>query len=688
MEKLRQAGLRLNPEKSEFACNEIRYLGFLINEHGLQVDPQKIEPLLQYQAPKNIHELRRLIGMASWYRRFIPNFADRIRPMTELLKKGKPFIWDEAQDNSLEEIKKILTSEPVLARPDFSRPFVLQTDASSTGLGAVLTQQQDNQEKVIAYASRALTKAEINYSVTEKECLAVIWAVRKFRPYLEGYHFTVITDHASLKWLNNLKNPTGRLARWALELQSYQYDIVYRKGSAHSVPDFLSRLPAEEAPPEEEIFLINNFTVIKDTWYKSKAEQIRRRPNDLPDWKLEGTHLYRHIMPDESRIPTDYSLSWKLVVPKDYINQILQENHDRPDAGHLGQEKTLHRISRLYYWPGMHADIGKYIQRCQVCQKIKPVQRLPEGKMNPRQYTKPWDIVSADIMGPLPRSSNGFSYLLIFVDTFTKWTEIIPIRTANATNVCKAFRQFVVYRWGTPRTLHTDNGTPFVNKLVEDLASSLGVTLSRTPPYWPQANPVERINRVVKSIISSYLVEKEHKKWDQYLPELMFSLNSSIHSATGSTPAYLNCGREILPPNTLYSNLNSKQKLGSAKTCVWIDHIKKLKEFRLIAESKLSRASARQSYYYNRRKRTVSFKEGDLVLRRSHPLSAGDRGFASKLAPKFEGPFRVVERKSTNTFGLETEDGQPAGISHASQLKTYHPESPRERFHAPEGGEV
>lgn len=667
--KLRQAGLRLNLQKSEFGCSEIQYLGFLVNENGLQVDPSKVEPLLQYIAPKNIQGLRRLIGMASWYRRFIPNFADRIRPLTSLLKKGRTFLWGEEQERALQDIKSTLTTEPVLARPDFSKEFVLQTDASSTGVGAVLTQYFDGVDRVIAYASRSLSRSEENYSVTEKECLAVLWAVRKFRPYIEGYRFTVITDHASLKWLNNLKNPTGRLARWALEIQGYQFDIKYRKGTAHSVPDFLSRLPTPEE--HREIGLLQEEAIpITDPWYITKKEKVSQRPQHFPDWKIEEGYLYHHRSPDISCFPEDNSLEWKLVVPKDHIPRILQENHDRPEAGHLGFDKTYHRTSRRYYWPGMYNEIANYVKRCNVCQKIKPIQRLPEGKMSVRSYTVPWDTVSADIMGPLPRSSNGYSYLLIFLDSFTKWTEVIPLRTASAQNVCKAFRQTVVYRWGTPRVLHTDNGTPFVNKLMEGLAERLGVKLSRTPPYWPQANPVERTNRVVKGIISSYLSD-QHRKWDQYLPEVMFAINSSLHSSTGFSPAYLNFGREPRAPKTYYAERNNGENASPPDTCVWSRHLLKLKELREVAESKLSKASAKQTYYYNLRRRDAKYKVGDLVLRRAHPQSAGAVGFASKLAPKYEGPYRIVGQRASNTYTLETPNGRPAGLSHAGQLKIF-----------------
>ena len=188
--------------------------------------------------------------MASWYRKFLPDLATIARPLTQLTKLNVAYVWREAEQEAFEQIKALIASAPVLHRPSFEHQFVIQTDASDTGLGAVLTQTIDGEERVLCFASRMLTAAERNYSVTERECLAVLWAIRKFHAYVEGYHFKVITDHSSLKWLCNLHNPTGRLARWALEMQAYDYDVEHRKGSLNHVPDALSRMFEDEEAPD------------------------------------------------------------------------------------------------------------------------------------------------------------------------------------------------------------------------------------------------------------------------------------------------------------------------------------------------------------------------------------------------------------------------------------------------------
>ena len=264
--RINDAGLTINREKSEFCHNEVNFLGVLVNRDGFKQNPDKIAPILEYPAPKNLKQFRRFQGMASWYRKFLPDFATIADPVTHLTKRGVAFVWSEEAQSAFEQIKAFIASAPILHGPSFDHPFVIQTDASDSGLGAVLTQTIDGVARVLCFASCTITLAERNNSVTERECLAVLWAIRKFRPYVEGYHFTVITDQRNLKWLCNLHNPTGRLTRWALEFQASDYEIVHRKGSLNYVPDALSRMYEDETDVEVASIEIAEETT--DAWYK------------------------------------------------------------------------------------------------------------------------------------------------------------------------------------------------------------------------------------------------------------------------------------------------------------------------------------------------------------------------------------------------------------------------------------
>ena len=306
----------------------------------------------------------------------------------------------------------------------------------------MLTEVIDGQEKVLEFASRTMTPAERNYSVCERECLAVLWATRKFRPYIEGYRFKVITDHSSLRWLHNLKNPTGRLARWALELQDHDMQIEYRAGALNHVPDALSRMSEEDAL--EAISAICECEETSDTWYKKMFKQVAEKPDDWPNWKILGNKLYRYKPDATIELEIEDQEAWKLVLPKEKRAEALHECHDEPTAGHLGKRKTYLRIALKYYWPSIQKDVADYVRNCFVCQQCKIERLAPAGLMGRRKITRPWEMIAADITGPLPRSSHGFEYLLRIMDMFTRYIECIPIRNANAITIKRIFTLFLL----------------------------------------------------------------------------------------------------------------------------------------------------------------------------------------------------------------------------------------------------
>ncbi|KAG1392547.1 hypothetical protein G6F60_012004 [Rhizopus arrhizus] len=237
------ANLKLNPEKCFFFKDHLKFLGYIVTKEGIQTDPSKIEKIQSYPVPKTLTQIRGFLGLASYYRRFIKNFAAIARPLHDQTKTSKKIPWTEKTTESFESLKKLLTEAPVLSRPDFNRGFILVTDASRNGLGCILTQLDDNgYEHPIIYASRSLKSSEVNYGVSKLECLAVIWAVKQFRPYLLGKKFTIITDHSALKGLLNTSNPSGIIARWITILSEYEYEIKYRPGRVNESADFLSRL--------------------------------------------------------------------------------------------------------------------------------------------------------------------------------------------------------------------------------------------------------------------------------------------------------------------------------------------------------------------------------------------------------------------------------------------------------------
>lgn len=253
-ERLRSANVRLKPNKCKFLVSEVKYLGHIISKDGLKPDPDKLKALETYPIPRNVTETRSFLGLVGWYRRFIKNFSEIALPLTNLTKKENKFIITPAVLESIEKLKTAVKSDDVLIYPNFNQPFILSTDASGTGIGAILSQIRDGHEKPIAFVSRKLQKAEKNYTVTEQECLAVVFGIKQFKCYLYGKKFTVITDHRSLKWILSISNSTSRLSRWALLLAEYDFDVVHRPGVLHGNVDALSRTYMFERPTLQEFF--------------------------------------------------------------------------------------------------------------------------------------------------------------------------------------------------------------------------------------------------------------------------------------------------------------------------------------------------------------------------------------------------------------------------------------------------
>lgn len=268
-------------------------------------------------------------------------------------------------------MKHRLTEAPVLACPDWSKTFYLQTYASLEGQRAVLTQDTGEKEVVIAYASRTLIDAEKNYSATELECLAVKWGIWKMRHYLEGYHFVVMTDHQSLKWLNSIETPSGRLARWIMELSQWDFEVVYKKGIENRLPDYLSRIPLP----------VNAIQKTTNSWYQRMFKCTLENPDFNSDYKIENDKLYRKILHSMDFNEIDYDEQWKMCVPKEERQEILKKIHDEPTAGHLGVAKTITRLSRYFYWPGMLRDGANYVRSCLNYQKNKSSQQATANPM-------------------------------------------------------------------------------------------------------------------------------------------------------------------------------------------------------------------------------------------------------------------------------------------------------------------
>lgn len=655
--RLKRCGLTISPEKSKFCVKELRYLGYILDENGLKMDPDKINPILNLPSPKNIREVRRIIGMAGWYRRFIKNFSQVTAPITDLLTLGKKkFVWSPEAEEAFLKLKTALVSSPVLCSPDFDQVFTIQTDASDVGIGAVLTQGDGSEERVIAYMSMKLTTAQRKYTTTERECLAVLEAIGKFRSYVEGTHFQVITDHASLLWLRNLKDPSSRLARWALRLQEFDFKLIHRKGKLNVVADALSRFVDVDL-----IDVLVNDNDVNDEKYVRMRNNIRENPTKFPNFFLKGDIVFRRCLPSKKQFLEGDS-DWRLYVPNDSRMEVLKSMHDDSVSGHLGASKTLARVKEKYYWPGLAKDINNYVRTCEACQVNKyPNKNIKVPMGAQKECSGPWETIAVDFTGPFPRSKKGNRYLLVIVDIFSKFCILKPMRQADTRSMVNFLENDVFLVFGVPSKIVSDNGPQFTAKLYKNLLEKYKVVPNYNAAYHPQHNPAERVNRVVIGSVRSYL-EKDHTRWDEEIPKIACAIRTAEHSSAGFSPYVINFGKRMqldgdrLPRDDEEDSLEQRQ-----------EH---MTEIRKIVKKNLESAYNTYSKSYNLRSKAVSFEPGETVLKKSFNQSSAPDKFSSKLASPFTKCI-VREKIGACTYLLENLDGKVIGKFHANDLQKF-----------------
>ncbi|XP_073731162.1 retrovirus-related Pol polyprotein from transposon opus [Misgurnus anguillicaudatus] len=677
---LHTAGLTLNLKKCKFIHSSLDYLGHTITAEGVKVNVDKVEAVKMFPPPTSLKELQRFLRLAAWYHRFISDFSTKAAPLHALKKKGGKWMWTDECQKAFELLKDELTKAPVLGTPNFNVPFSVQTDASDIGLGAVLTQEVDGEEKVIAYASRLLRGAERSYSVSEKECLAVVWAVEKWHHYLEGNAFEVVTDHASLVWLFQHPKPSSRLERWTIRLQGYHFTVRYRRGQCNVVPDVLSRRHVDESTaillhtPAKRPFnpvtceLPVDLSQVADEQKKDaecqelflKAEDQSSKDIMRTQYVVKNDVLFRSVPVAKG------GQRFQLLVPTNLKEVFLNYAHDNPLSGHLGKFKTLMRLLEFVYWPSIRTDVWQYCKQCEKCQQHKPTNLKPAGALQSVPIVEPGYMIGMDIMGPFPRSSRQNQYLLVIVDYFSKWVEIFPMRSAKSTIISRILIEEIFTRWGTPAYIVSDRGTQFTSNLLHQLCKQWQVTQKLTTAYHPQSNLTERINRNLKVMIATY-VENNHHTWDQWICEFRFALNTAWHESTGFSPAEIALGRQLKGP--LQRALQSPPDPDHPS----YDTIERQELLFESVRENVDKAQAKQKKYYDLKRRNQDFQEGDLVWVRTHPLSSADDGFMAKISPKWRGPAKIVKRLGpVNYKVVMLSDSKQVDSYHTQNLKICH----------------
>lgn len=670
LEKLKFANLTINLEKSQFFRHQLKYLGYVVDINGLHADPEKVDSISKYPTPTNRKEVRRFLGTASWFRRFIPNFSQLASPLNKLTSQSKnapPFSWSKEADDAFQKLKNLLASAPILACPDYSKPFEVHTDASDYGIGAVLTQVLDGEEKVIAYMSKSLSKQERNYSATEREALAVLSSIEHWRCYLEnGLKFTVFTDHSSLKWFLNLNNPTGRLARWGVRLSAFNFDIKHRKGADNVVPDSLSRSVPVATIDDTTARPTTPFYKTSDPWFLNIFKGCINSPTSFLNYRLSNGKLFRYM---KSINPLTREFEWKEVIPLEHRKDIISQNHCAITSGHFGIFKTYKRISLKYFWPGMHQDVNKFVTSCDICHSYKYPNHATLGTMGrPKDCCRPFQMISIDLVGPLPVTRKQNTFLLVVTCCFSKYCLMFPIRRATAEIICKILEENVFLIHGIPSTVLMDNGRQFISNTMKNLFATYSIpNVYYTPLYTPQVNTVERYNKTIITAVSTF-IENDHRSWDTNIPKIQFALNSAVNEVTGFTPSFLVFGRELVNCGSHYNDAAIEDHIIFAPRDAYAENLGCLSKIFDKVQASLIKAHSRNSTNYNLRRKNIDFKVGDIIWKRTFYQSDKDNRFSKKLAPKFI-KCRITEKKSNLVYDLEDMMGNKLGAWHVKDFK-------------------
>lgn len=731
-QRLEQHGLKLNPSKCEFFSTRVAYLGYEISAEGIHTDPAKIEPLKSWPAPHNIKSLRVFLGFSGYYRRFVENYAKIVKPLNELLvghptnkasKKSKktktPWIWNDAQQTAFETIIDKLTKPPVLAYADFSKPFIVNTDASTEGLGAVIYQEHDGLERVISYASRGLRASERNYPAHKLEYLCLKWAITdKFHDYLYGNTFTVRTDNNPLTYISTSAKLDATGHRWLAALGNYNFQIIYRCGKSNADADGLSRRPRDS---EDVSVMFSDvvkalFTAVlvkpeehamAESLVISGDSQLELNPEPLidtvdlsaVDWNQEqqkdpdiariyniinrNTKLDKDEIRQESktvqtclRQRTCLSIQEKvlyrtteidgqevnqLVLPVHYRELALSGMHD--DVGHQGRDRTLWLIKQRFYWPHMEQDVVEKVRTCPNCIRRKTPTKAA-AHMVPIQSTYPMEIVCIDYLS-VERSSGGYENILVITDHFTRYAQAIPTRNQTAHTTARVLFENFFCHYSFPARLHSDQGRNFESRVIKELCNIAGVEKSRTTPYHAMGNGrTERFNSTLLGMLGT-LDSSGKANWKEYVKPLVHAYNATRHESTGFSPHYLLFGWHPRLAIDAFLGIEDPKTQRQSRAN-YVDKLKKRMEFAYKTATNSSMKEAlRHKTYYDAKIRHSTLEVGDRVLLKN----VTPKG---KLDDRWEKePYIIIGRPNLDipVYKLKKESGKgPEKMLHRNLL--------------------
>ena len=628
---LRKEQLYANLEKCIFCTNHVVFLGFVVSSKGVQVDEEKVRAIQEWPTPKSVTEVRSFHGLASFYRRFVKDFSTLAAPLNEVLKKNVGFKWGEKQEEAFNVLKQKLTNAPILALPNFQKSFEIECDASNVGIGAVLMQEGHP----IAYFSEKLSGPTLNYSTYDKELYALVRALKTWQHYLYPKEFVIHSDHESLKYIKGQGKLNKRHAKWVEFLEQFPYVIKHKKGKGNIVADALSRRHALLSMLETKLI---GLECLKSMY--ENDETFGEIFKNCEKFSENGFFRHEGFLFKEN----------KLCVPKcSTRNLLVCEAHEGGLMGHFGVQKTLETLQEHFYWPHMKKDVQKFCEHCIVCKKAKSKVK-PHGLYTPLPIPEyPWIDLSMDFVLGLPKTSNGRDSIFVVVDRFSKMAHFIPCKKVDdASHVADLFFKEIVRLHGLPRSIVSDRDSKFLSHFWRTLWSKLGTKLLFSTTCHPQTDgQTEVVNRTLGTLLRTVL-RKNLKTWEACLPHVEFAYNRAVHSTTNCSPFEVVYGFNPLTPLDLLPMPNVsvfKHKEGQAKA----DYVKKLHER---VKDQIERKNKSYAKQANKGRKKVVFEPGDWVWVHMRKERFPEQR-KSKLQPRGDGPFQVLERINDNAYKVE-----------------------------------
>lgn len=673
----KENGITVNLEKSQFGQAQIKFLGHSISDKGISPDPDKLEAIREFPTPRNKKDVRAFLGLINFYKRFIQIDMLATPRLNALTGKKTTWCWDEQTDKEFKVLKDALLHAPILRHPDMTKDFSLSTDSSLTGLAAHLFQEETidgvTHTHSIAFASRGLSPSEKNYSITEIEAMAIVFAFSKFKYFLTGKHTTIYTDHRALQFLMSSKLVHNRLKRWALFLQEFRFTIVYVPGAENIIADTLSRAPVGRDTQTDIINDENNFSIayirnvpfenfITNSLQHIAAEQDQDLIwHDIKmKWKDKSHPAIRNFYTVRNNILFKRSsvnnTLWVLCIPEAIVNKLIWYIH--LSYAHYGARKIYKHLRQTCYFDNMEKRIRKVTAHCHICQKAKSTTMSYKAQIFPIIPTKLKHLGAVDLLGPLVKSYNGFSYILIAVELTSKFVCLTPLRRATAKTVSAALVRDFLKEVGNVQRIISDNGPQFRSKTWNRTLARHRIRPIFISRYWPSANPAERVIKEVNKLCRIYCYNKQ-QQWDRYIKIFQHIMNSLPHESTSLPP--------IVVLKNKYPADRVKQIIDFPRT-----RIQSHREIIQLALRNIQLAADKRKRQQTGKFVHRQFSVGQKVLLKNHPISHKKKNLSAKFSLIYKGPYKVKRIAHPNAIELETiRTRKSLGLHHIAHIKPF-----------------